>query len=90
MNVEFTLKINKRDGKRVEGEVTQNEGRFRAEVVGTFDGVVLSIGMQRVLQGAWRNFEYQGPIIGEYGLLNMRGIKTNKIMTSGTIMLIGE
>ena len=87
VQVEFTFEVTKREGAFVEGIIAQNEGRFKAVVRGTYDGINLAIKMVRMKRGAERYFEYQGEVIGNLGLVALQGIKTNKVATTGRIFL---
>ena len=87
VDVDFTLRIDKRNGENVEGTISQNGGRFVGKVAGSYDGVSLNLAMTRMVRGAERYFEYSGEVVGNYGYLELRGRKTNGVLTTGRILL---
>ena len=87
VNVDFGLKIEKRNGKQFSGVVSQDSGHFQAEVDGVYDGVDLEMWMVRMKKGAERKFQYTGQLVGGSGFLYMQGFKTNKAFTAGTIYM---
>jgi len=87
VNVEFTIRIDERDGNAVVGTITQNNGAFKAIVEGTYDGINLNVVMTRMLNGKERFFSYSGQVVGVMGRLLLRGKKTNGVLTTGVITL---
>ncbi len=87
VNVEFTFTITRREGSNFLGEIAMNDGAFKAEVAGTFDGVNLRMEMIRMLRGAPRQFQFAGQAVGCLGSLNMRGYRTDQRYTEGQVLL---
>lgn len=87
VDVTWQLEIKKRQGRQIEGEISQRDKRFLALVKGTFDGVNLKLKMTRMLKGADRYFEYSGQVAGNLGRLALRGRKTNSALTTGMIVI---
>lgn len=87
VNVDFTFQVTERKGDSFRGIITQEEGRFRAEVEGRFDGVIIKMGMTRMLAGAPRQFEYAGKLVGSLGMLQLRGNRADRRYTEGELVL---